>query len=417
MDPWAILEIEPCDDARAIKRAYAKKLKQTRPDEKPQEFQQLHAAYKQALNGAGNSRRQQAPAPQPQPVAEAVAETVTEAPPLETAPSPETRAPETAAPEAITPPICDTAAEAQQRAAEAERQKRIDEYHQILAAVDQALENPMQVSLERSWQFLAESRYMLEDEFNWNLGLGVFQRVARFNLEASKRQRNGRHQTQVTPNILTYCDQLFDWSGGRPQLYREFGEELAGAIFNVLEEQESRADPLQGVRGGKQLIREEENVTIEELEQYYFGHLLARAIALLLDIFLVYLLLGFATSVVMMKVHGASETDAGFTALMVSLAGYLLFSWLADCSRWQATPGKYLMGYRVTNRQFQRLGHVQGLWRTICFTLTVPLLKIGWLVNCFLGGNLLHDRMSRSYVINFRRGRKEYLRSRVGPPR
>ena len=42
MPPWDSLQIEPTADARAIKRAYAKQLKQTRPDENPQEIGRAH---------------------------------------------------------------------------------------------------------------------------------------------------------------------------------------------------------------------------------------------------------------------------------------------------------------------------------------------------------------------------------------
>lgn len=48
---WAMewLGLEPDADERAIKRAYAKRLKQTRPDEDATGFQQLHEAYQAAL--------------------------------------------------------------------------------------------------------------------------------------------------------------------------------------------------------------------------------------------------------------------------------------------------------------------------------------------------------------------------------
>jgi hypothetical protein len=46
---WQVLGIDPTDDASAVKRAYAKRLKAVRPDEDPQGFQQLREAYETAL--------------------------------------------------------------------------------------------------------------------------------------------------------------------------------------------------------------------------------------------------------------------------------------------------------------------------------------------------------------------------------
>lgn len=81
---WAILGTEPTGDERAIKRAYAKRLKVTRPEDDPQAFQELRDAYEYALHHAPRFAAELAelreetevPAPSvmPEPVAEAQAE-------------------------------------------------------------------------------------------------------------------------------------------------------------------------------------------------------------------------------------------------------------------------------------------------------------------------------------------------------
>mgnify|MGYP000824497392 CR=1 FL=1 len=50
MSVWKELGIERTDNMREIKRAYAAKLKLVHPEEHPKEFQELHEAYKLALN-------------------------------------------------------------------------------------------------------------------------------------------------------------------------------------------------------------------------------------------------------------------------------------------------------------------------------------------------------------------------------
>lgn len=49
MDPWAVLGIEQTDERKSVKRAYAKKLKAIHPEDDPEGFKQLRAAYEAVL--------------------------------------------------------------------------------------------------------------------------------------------------------------------------------------------------------------------------------------------------------------------------------------------------------------------------------------------------------------------------------
>lgn len=63
--PWTLLGVDEDADAKAIRRAYARALKTTRPDEDPAGFQQLTDAYEWALGQARQREREAAEAPPP----------------------------------------------------------------------------------------------------------------------------------------------------------------------------------------------------------------------------------------------------------------------------------------------------------------------------------------------------------------
>ena len=50
MNCWKVLGIEPTQNKKEIKKAYAKLLKQYHPEENPEEFKQIQEAYQQCLH-------------------------------------------------------------------------------------------------------------------------------------------------------------------------------------------------------------------------------------------------------------------------------------------------------------------------------------------------------------------------------
>ncbi|TBR39816.1 MULTISPECIES: J domain-containing protein [Dyella] len=67
MSIYKILGIEPDADERAIKRAYAQRMRSCRPDEDPEGFQRLNQAYKQALKASARQPSGAAGATSPPP--------------------------------------------------------------------------------------------------------------------------------------------------------------------------------------------------------------------------------------------------------------------------------------------------------------------------------------------------------------
>lgn len=89
--PWSELGLPGPAELRSIRAAYAERLKTTRPEEDPEGFQRLHAAYQEASRQARRARSEAPVEPLPEP--EAPAEPVPE-PEGEAAEEPEQEAPQ-----------------------------------------------------------------------------------------------------------------------------------------------------------------------------------------------------------------------------------------------------------------------------------------------------------------------------------
>ncbi len=451
MAPWSVLEIPEDADARSIKRAYAKKLKLTRPDDDPQGFQELHDAYKWALELYRYRQDEQSDPQSPLSAdrsediekdsiladleitdsqaslqeleVEAVNDDPTQS--VETIVSSqrqiesavqgnqtqveETQIEETEEDDERTSTI-DENEVAPSEENDPELQQKIEEYQQLLDRVDELLGNNRLYPQERNWKFLEDTPYLLDEEFNWNLGLQVFLRVLQHNsdtLSQEGKKRGKGYSSEVTDNVIQYCDLLFGWRTNAQYLYGQSEDLDASIVLDKLADGSAVQYPSQPLRGGAQLVLDKgaqyQSNDKDEGELYYFGGLFQRGIAVVIDVLILFVVFWVLLSIVQFFSGSSTSDELDSTALGFAMVGYFFMALIMESSSWQATPGKRLMGFQVTRKDLSRMGYGLGLWRMIMFMITLPFFKFIWVVNAFLGGNLIHDRLSRTHVINVKK--------------
>lgn len=238
MSIWTLLGIDPTDDVRAIKSAYARHLKNTRPDEKPEEFQQLHAAYKQAT---AQARTRQVRESQTLTAdSHALAD-------IDEANQPRPEAPD------LEPP-----AEANPEQ-EAEQKRMRAEGEQLLARCDRVLAE-RKGNLRGAWDFLLESPFILDPAFNDILGTHLFYKIYEHNKNHSGRRRIIH---QIEPRAMTYLNDIFGWSSRAAYLEYAVGEQACAALLPLIYEREQIAYDHEAIRGvrGAEVVKQQPKLT------------------------------------------------------------------------------------------------------------------------------------------------------------
>ncbi len=112
---WGLEELglDTDADVRAVKRAYAQRLRHTRPDDDPEGFQQLHEAYQDALGWVERHAGEPRALPSPAPAPDTTDDTVAHVPPRRAAVEPVAPALDPSAPPLALGPSLDIEAFAQ----------------------------------------------------------------------------------------------------------------------------------------------------------------------------------------------------------------------------------------------------------------------------------------------------------------
>jgi uncharacterized RDD family membrane protein YckC len=410
MDCWEVLGITPRSDKKTIKIAYAKLLKQTRPDEDPEGFQRLHAAYKEAQSWedyyyddepefdtdtasdqfvdpfeAGN---QQANELENSHEALVLTENVTHSevalPPLNT--TAEESLPKELVESTLHSPNNEVYIEQPVKVLSDEElalledireQEKIlsDSWEVFREKVNNLVLDSKACNKVENWNFLSTMPAMKDLEFRKNAGDSLFEVVSELNEEALKKK-----SLYIKRPVINHLNQLFQWDKLWQEYEYRYSESLLEGVFPYLEETEK---VVKGTRNTR--------------EVHYYRRIGAFAIDSAI---------GAAIAMAIYAVgNHFSPADDSYGVLWVMC--WVLFYTLIiipfqECSTHQATFGKRILSLKVIDNRGDRLNFFHAFGRSFVTLLCCGLFKFVLWINLILSwwkNELLQDSLSRSYVI------------------
>lgn len=411
MDIWGILEIAPTNNIKEIKRAYAKKLKVTRPDEHPAAFQELHFAYKQALDEATyieSEIRNSANFDIENSYGESGNQSdndVSKASVME--------------------------AESDQIVSDdldlllSDRDPHDVEIGLLISKAKNVITQEAKINEIKSWSFLMDSPNLLDSRFNWLLGLEVLKLIVAYN-----NQGNQRLYSQIDRGVINYLNEIFNWNENKIYIYEIFSaDEVSDLLDKIAVTYDDSGDnkKLNGLRGSKSI--KFKKLKIGQFYNLYHATLLKRFFAFFTD---VAILVGLFSLLFVTSLLDLNAVRWGYFisfTLMISAIYFFLF----EFSVLQATPGKMLFGLVIANFSQNPPSFIQLLFRTciVFLALSFSMLLIylvvfkfmpGFMFGLgillfrmvlFLLGNhdkqiLITDSFTNTFVFDLRKTRLEY---------
>jgi uncharacterized RDD family membrane protein YckC len=409
MNVWLILGVDQTTDLTTIKRAYAAKLKLTRPDENPEDFKRLHTAYKQATRYAKATANNSQPAnnsgtlenktTQPSDEPTSVAPVESECEQLENEEHAATKCEQTAVPQRETSfqstftelsPTnhphesglkTDIYRQELEEIANADREQEfadfLTEWEALTRRVNALTNHMSTMNYLPAWQFLRESKALGDLQLKTELSNYIFKNIAKRLISKGKKKTLNR-------DVFNFLNYLFLWSERRDLLEDDFGYEAVEAVMRSL--------PSNNETSIKLLCTK-----VHHGDMLAAGYFM-RVFATIFD----WILLSFAILLqAKLDIAFLEHYDGGgLVSFLLGILLYTVFAPIMEATPLQGTPGKILFGLKVVSKKGRRLNIVHAFFRSLMFTLTLVSFKFTVWINLFLDGHrLLHDRMSGSMVI------------------
>lgn len=222
-DPWQVLDLEPTTDLATVKKVYAKKIKDFRPDEKPKEFSEIFSAYKQICKiiKSGAVKEHQSSSAKHSNTHQEIE--VSQASPFDSGLD-----------ELFNNNILTTTSDPD---------KHTDLVTEDLSAEEEmALDNIKEMTLElindtnnyhkpENWDFITACPHLLNDQFRHTLGKELIHIITDFNLHQNRAENE-----KITSNIISLLNQRFLWNTSRDNWFNPASLEDVQYIYSQIDQ-------------------------------------------------------------------------------------------------------------------------------------------------------------------------------------
>ncbi len=362
MYPWDVLGIEPTDDRKAIKKAYAQLIRQHRPDEDPEGFERINEGYNYALAISEKENRKEC------------------------------------SDDGTVASLCEFEYETQVKQSDVstntekmfvatingnndqpfERYVGEDELlaEQILSQLHEVAFSSIHIRYDKNnWRFIEKVNDILDFELKDHLNLEIFKRVAEYN--HSNRKKIPLQMIKYIGEVLDWRDK---WSFFSTHLSKEYVELNYWFFEGNMERDCTKYSP----------------TVTERVAAWFLDMMIFSAICLVLSVWMQFEL-------------NAAIIFIGFNIYKLVFTTF---------TKKRVTVGTYLMKYNFLNQEFERLRNEEVLKSHLTreavllpfylfsfishpyIVLLVPIHIVVMLVfPVFKKNRLLHDLLSKQYAV------------------
>jgi uncharacterized RDD family membrane protein YckC len=408
MDIWETLEIEPTNNIKEIKKAYARKLKVTRPDEHHEKFQNLHIAYKTAIEKSNQQWSEAVNFYKTQDHSSYNEDTYQEISNQE-----------------ISNQDCNLHEDENfsitltyNHSNNSREDYYQSEINRLLKISQDLLNTDTKFNGIEAWNFFINSPYILDTNFNWRLGIATLQLLDEHN--------KGNCNSQIKPELINYLNGIFNWSDNRDYINSLLDSDF---VYDLLDKISDAyvTNKLGGLRGSSSIRFEEPS--INQFSVIPHATMSRRFFAFSIDALILislFLLIDLTPLFDMRSIHVGY-----FNAfiLLISAAYFFLF----EISNFRASLGKMVLGLVVTNEFYEPISIIKTLFRT-GLTLSAVSILVSLVIYANSGAHLglslglcilafrtilficrnseekilISDAWSKSFVFDLRKARLEH---------